>query len=93
MVFTSIPFVFMIFPSCYLLLHPLVVKIDKNIESIELGVVWEVMELNLGVATNPYSTPSLQKCIIEGERSMGGGFKFFIIILEELGLSFSPPLP
>ena len=38
----------------------------KNIKNIKLGVVWEVMELNLGVVTGPYSTISLKKCINRG---------------------------
>ena len=43
-------------------LPPVVVKNNKNIKNIKLGVVWEVMELNWKVVTDPYSTLSLQKC-------------------------------
>ena len=56
-------YAFMTFPSWYPRLPPIIVKNNKDIKNIKLGVVWEVVELNLEVVINPYSTLSLQKCI------------------------------
>ena len=50
-------------PSWYPRIHHVVVKNNKNMKNIELGMVWEVMELFWEVITDPYSTLYLHKCI------------------------------
>ena len=69
------PDVFVTFPSCYPRLPPVVVKNNKNIKNIELGVVWEVVELNWEIVTDLYSTISLQKCINKGREVHESGLE------------------
>ena len=90
MVHVSIPFVFTILPSCYPQLHTVVVKNDKNIKNLELRVVWEVKELNLGVVTDPYLTLSLQKCINKGREVHERGLELLHCYVGGIG-TLNPP--